>query len=56
MKSIENFLIHFLLSIVIMTITLDGLLNSPRVSAMFTLTIILIILNRFFMGYINEKQ
>lgn len=56
MKSIEKFLIHFLLSIVIMTFTLDGLLNSPRVSAMFTLTIILVILNRFFMGYINEKQ
>jgi hypothetical protein len=56
MKSIENFLIHFLISIVIMTFTLNGLLNSPRVSAMFTLTIIFIIVNRFFMGYINEKQ
>ena len=53
---LEKFLIHFLISIVIMTFTLNGLLNSPRVSAMFTLTIIFIILNRFFMGYINEKQ
>lgn len=55
MKSIENFLIHFLLSIVIMTITLDGLLNSPRVSILFTLTIIGIIANRFLMGYRDEK-
>jgi len=55
MKSIENFLIHFLISIVIMTITLDGLLNSPRVSMMFTLTIICIIINRFLIGYNNEK-
>jgi hypothetical protein len=56
MKSIERFLIHFLITIVLLTITLDGILNSPRVSAMFTIAIILILINRFFIGYTDEKQ
>lgn len=56
MKRLENFLIHFLISIVILTFIADGMLNSPRVSATFTLCIITILFNRFLMGYINEKQ
>lgn len=56
MKKLENFLINFLISIVILTFIADGALNSPRISAAFTLCVFSIIINRFLMGFNNAKQ
>jgi len=55
MKRIENFLINFLLSFVIIIIIAGQGLKSSVLSATFVVAIILIFVNRILMNFRNEK-
>ena len=56
MKRVENFLINFLISLVIIIIIVGQEFKSNILSATFVLAIILIFINRTLMNFKNEKQ